>query len=322
MNFEFSAGAVIYRKAGGGSLNFLLLVKKNGEYDIPKGHLEKGENQEQAALREIMEETGLRVSFTPGFSTDTKYLFYKRRQKILKRLRIFLAESASGEIKTSEEHRGYRWMGYDQVLRGIKFENMRSVFRDAREYIRKAEEMGLINKEYGRLCGLGGAWDLSRRLVPGEGPLNARVMLVGQAPGRLEDERLRPFIGRSGKLLGDAMAQAGMVREMCYITSVVQFFPPENRMPTDSEVELCLPFLRRQIALVRPDFIITLGSLSGKVLLGVRSVEEEHGRIIEKEGRTYMVTFHPAAALRFRRVHEILLKDLRDFGSVIEAAEE
>lgn len=321
MRFEFSAGAVIYREDEKKGLVFLLLLKPNKEYDIPKGHIEAGESSEVAAKREIMEESGLDIAFLPGFHADTKYFFYSKRQRIFKRLRVFVGRSHSPDVKISEEHIGYEWLTYEEAVRKIKFKNMRKVFADALDYIKRYDEMQKINQEYSRLPDKCRKWDLSRRLVPGEGPLNAKIICLGQAPGRQEDEQLRPFVGRSGQLLSSALSRARIRRENVYITSVVQFFPPENRMPTDEEVGLCLPFLMRQIEVIRPSFIIMLGSLSNRVLAGVESVEAEHGKIEEKEGITYMTTFHPAAGLRFRRIHQLLLDDLRKFGIRIKSGE-
>ena len=319
MRFEFSAGAIIYREDAVEGLRFLLLLKPNREYDIPKGHIEKGESAEAAARREILEESGLEVYFLPGFRDDNKYFFYRGRQRVSKSVGIFVGRSDTLDVRISEEHIGYEWLAYDDAVRKIKFRNMRALFAKALDYIRRYGEMAGLNREYARLPGSVKGWGLSARLVPGEGPLNARVMAVGQAPGRQEDETLRPFIGRSGQLLGSALSAARIRRDKVYITSVVQFFPPENRMPTDEEVELCLPFLRRQMGIVRPQFIIMLGSLSNRVLVGVESVEKEHGRIVEIGGVRYMTTFHPAAGLRFKRIHQLILEDLRRFGTVIRS---
>lgn len=320
MKLEFSAGAVVYREDPKRGLLFLLLLKDNDEYDIPKGHIEAGESAAVAAKREIKEESGLVVNFVPGFSTGTRYFFYNGKEKVFKRLRIFLAKSETEKVTISEEHKDYGWFDYDETLKKIKFKDLRKVFTDAFDYIGRGKEMGEINKEYAELPASQRKWELSHKLVPGEGPLNAKVMIIGQAPGRFEDERLRPFIGRSGMLLSEALSKARLRRENVYITSVVQFFPPKNRMPTDEEVKLCLPFLKRQIDLIKPKFIITLGSLSSWILVGVESVEQDHGKMVEKDGITYMVTFHPAAALRFKRVHDIMLGDLKKFGAVIKGA--
>ncbi len=322
MKFEFSAGAAIYREDPEKGIVFLLLMKPNNEYDIPKGHIEEGETPEIAAKREITEETGLDVDFIPGFSTVTRYFFYKNKERVLKRNRIFLVKVSSPKVKISEEHKGFDWLTYEEILNRIKYKNTRKMFAEVLDYIGRYNEVRKINDEYSRLPEKSRKWDLSSRLVPGEGPLNAKVMLIGQAPGRFEDEALRPFIGRAGKVLSAVLSKARLKRDKVYITSVVQFFPPENRMPTDREVELCLPFLKRQIEAIKPSFIITLGSLSSRVLAGVNSVDKEHGKIIEENGITYMVTFHPAAALRFRRCYDIMLSDFRKFSGIIRARSE
>jgi DNA polymerase len=319
MKFEFSAGAVVYREDERRGLLFLLLLKPNKEYDIPKGHIEKGESAEIAARREIKEESGLEPRFLPFFSVSTKYFFYSKKQKILKGVKIFIGKADTDKVKISEEHIAYEWLSYEDAIGKLKFKNMKEIFAEVLEYINRYDEMRRLDEEYSKLPGKHVRWDLSRRHVPGEGPLNAVVMCVGQAPGRNEDEQLRPFIGRSGQLLGTALAKAHMKRENIYITNIVPFFPPENRMPTDEEVGLCVPFLRRQIELVKPKFIIMWGSLSNKVLAGVTSVEKEHGRIVEKYGITYMTTFHPAAGLRFKRIHLLILEDVRRFGQAIKA---
>lgn len=322
MKFEFSAGAIIYREDEKKGLLFLLLLKPNREYDIAKGHIEKGESAEVAAKREIREETGLEPEFLPYFSTSIKYFFSSRKQRVLKRVRIFIAKSGTEKVEISEEHIGYEWLSYQDVIRKIKFKDMRKLFEVAFDYINRYNEMQRINEEYSKLPEKDPKWGLSRRLVPGEGPLNAKVMCLGQAPGKNEDEQLRPFIGRSGQLLSMAIKNAKMKREEIYITSVVEFFPPENRMPTDEEIEFCVPFLMRQIGVIKPRFIIMLGSLSNRIVAGVLSVEKSHGRMVEREGIVYMTTFHPAAGLRFKRIHELILQDMKKFSDVIKAEKE
>ncbi len=320
MKFEYSAGAVIYKEGRDGKPLFLLLMKKNNEYDIPKGHIEKGESSEEAARREIKEETGLDVNFIPGFSTVTKYFFYVKKEKTMKTNRLFLSRMDNPKVRISHEHRGYYWLTYEQTMKAIKYKNTRQLFTEANWYIERCNEMEKLNREYSKLPEKEKGWGLSRRLVPGEGPLSAKVMIIGQAPGRNEDERQRPFIGRAGILLGNVLSKARLKREKIYITSIVQFFPPENRMPTDKEVELCLPFLKRQIELIKPAFIITLGSLSSGVLIGVKSIEKDHGKIIRKARTVYMPTYHPAAALRFPRLYKPIVEDLRKFSAEMRKA--
>lgn len=320
MIFEFSSGAVIYRKDHQGKVLFLLLEKPNSEYDLPKGHIEEGESSSAAAKREIMEETGLSVEFIPGFSVITKYFFYRKKSKVLKKNRIFLAEVNSPKVTISAEHKAYIWMTLEEIKSRIKYKNTVLLFGAAASYINRKTLMDELNKEYMRLPEQASQWALSKRLVPGEGPLNSKVMIIGQAPGRNEDDLLRPFIGRSGQLLSSMLHKAGIKRSDSYITSVVQFFPPENRMPSDNEIKECLPFLMRQIYIIKPNFIITLGSLSGSELLGIKSIEKEHGSITRKDGITYMATYHPAAALRFKRILGIMSEDFKKFGTEINAS--
>ena len=115
MIFEFSSGAVIFRRDQHGKTLFLLLEKANGEYDLPKGHIEKGESAVDAAKREITEETGLSVAFIPGFSIMTKYFFYRNKSKVLKKNKIFLAEIHSSKVTISPEHKGYSWLTLDEI---------------------------------------------------------------------------------------------------------------------------------------------------------------------------------------------------------------
>ena len=321
MRLEFSAGAVVYKEDEEGKPLFLLLMKENKEYDIPKGHIEKGESSAEAARREIREETGLEVDFTPGFSEVTKYFFRRKKTRVIKTNRIFLAKVKDPEVRVSEEHIGYDWLGYEELQKRIRYKNTRQLFATAMDYIRRMGEMDALNGEYSMLPSSQTGWDLSRRLVPGEGPLNATVMCIGQAPGRFEDEKLRPFIGRSGMLLTDALSKARLRRERIYITSVVQFFPPGNRMPTEKEIDACMPFLRRQMEIVKPEFVIALGSLASKMLVGTESVEKDHGNVAKEGETTYMVTFHPAAALRFKRVHLLFIEDMKKFGRAVRESQ-
>lgn len=313
--FEFSAGAFVYRKENQ-RIYFLLLQKDNGEYDLPKGHIEKGESAEIAARREIAEETGLRVDLMPYFHETTKYFFRRGRERISKQVKFFIADAKTKSVKISYEHKGYEWAEYETALEKLKFKDLVSLLPKVLSYIKRYDEMRMINEEYSELVKTPG-WDLSSRLVPGEGRLDAQIMLVGQAPGDTEDRTLRPFVGRSGKLLDKMLRSAGLRRERCYITSVVQFFPPKNRLPNPKEVEMCLPFLRMQIDLIKPKFIVLLGSLASRSLLGMGEPELNHGKLVEKQGILYLITFHPAAALRFGEKIPLIENDLKGLADAM-----
>ncbi len=315
MNFQYSAGAVIYRWESG-KLVFLILKRDEG-YDLAKGHIEKGESAEEAAKREIKEETGLEPDFLPFFSMQIKYFFMEKGEKVFKTLKLFIAESESRYVRVSDEHIGYLWVNQETAAKKLRHQNYKNVLDAAADYLMRKREIEKINNEYAGLPKKTGKWELSRRLVPGEGRLDARIMLVGQAPGANEDQLLRPFIGRSGRLLDTLLKGAGIDRKKIYIVSVVQFFPPKNRMPTRQEVELCKPFLMRQINLIRPRCIITVGNLSSQILTGIGNVETNHGKVIRKAGISYLITFHPAAALRFPGNVALMRDDLKQIKYII-----
>ncbi len=316
IELQFSAGAVIYRNDG--KPKFLLLRRHNGSYDLPKGHIEEGESAEMAARREIREETGLAPEFIPCFKTTTRYFFNERGKKVLKTLRLFIARTDSSFVRISYEHITYDWVDFDQAVKLLKYKNYARIMADAIAYINRWEEMEALNREYSHLPSKHDEWGLSKRFVPGEGRLDARLMLIGQAPGETEDRLARPFVGRSGKLLDSLLRRARIRRSETYITSVVQFFPPGNRLPTTREVELCSGFLKRQLAIIRPRYVLLLGNLAGKHLAGIGSVERNHGKTIVNGGITYMVTYHPAAALRFKENIEPMEKDMRRLASIMK----
>lgn len=316
MDLQFSAGAFIYRKENGEPL-FLLMVKKNGEYDLAKGHIEKGESAEMAAIREIKEETGLDVDFIPYFTASTRYFFYERRRKVLKTVKFFLAEAKAKNVRVSYEHKGYEWVDYDSAVMKLKFKDLVGLMPRVREYIRRHELITAINQEYSRLPSGTKDWNLSKRLVPGEGRLDAEVVILGQAPGRNEDERLRPFIGRAGRVLDSMLRRARLRRDELYITSIVQFFPPENRIPTQNEIELCMPFLKRQLEVIKPRYVVLLGNVASAAMNGTKDINKYHGTMVERNGVKYFLTFHPAAALRFKEIYDLMSKDLIEFGKTL-----
>ena len=307
---EYSAGAFVYMKREG-QIIFLLLEKKNEEYDMPKGHIEKAESSEQAAIREIKEETGIDAVLDRFFSISTDYFFFKGKERVAKSVKFFLCEVHSDKVRISREHKGYRWCGYETAMKELKYKNLRQLLAVVMDYISRKEAIGEINKEYAGLAKSSDGWELSRRLVPGEGRVDAKLMIIGQAPGANEDEQLRPFVGRSGQLLDSLLRRVRIKRADTYITSVVQFFPPGNRLPSRKEVDMCRPFLEKQIRIIGPKYVITLGNLSSSTVLGVGEVEKNHGKLIDKDGMVCLITFHPAAALRFKDNYGLMLSDLR-----------
>jgi uracil-DNA glycosylase len=151
---------------------------------------------------------------------------------------------------------------------------------------------------------------LSRNLtVPGSGPSEAEIMLVGEAPGREEDLKGLPFVGRAGRLMDEALDEAGLKREDVFITSVIKCRPPQNRKPNKKEIELCLPYLEDQMDAIRPRIICLMGNTAIQAVLGVVGVTVLRGRILSDR---FLVTYHPAAVLRNRNLMADFVSDLRE----------
>jgi uracil-DNA glycosylase family 4 len=135
--------------------------------------------------------------------------------------------------------------------------------------------------------------------VFGEGDPQARLMCIGEGPGETEDRLGRPFVGRAGELLDKLLAAIDLTRAEVYIANIVKSRPPQNRKPLPDEVAACIPFLYRQIAIIRPRVILALGGTAGESLLGVKkSLTELRGRVHRFNGIPLVVTYHPAALLR------------------------
>lgn len=162
-------------------------------------------------------------------------------------------------------------------------------------------------------CQLG---DTRTNLVFGAGDPHARVMFIGEAPGKNEDLTGEPFVGAAGKLLNELLAHAGLSREDVYIANVLKCRPPGNRDPEPIEIELCTPFLREQIRLINPKILVTLGNFSTKFVLKTDiGITRLHGRPQQAGRFTVLPIFHPAAAIYDRTKRDALFADfevLRD----------
>jgi DNA polymerase len=141
-------------------------------------------------------------------------------------------------------------------------------------------------------------------------------MIVGEAPGFNEDLQGKPFVGAAGKLLDTLLAQIGLGRDSVYITNVLKCRPPQNRDPMPHEAEACVPYLRRQVKLVRPRVILVLGKHAlERTLPGVGPISRVHGSLVERGGYAFVPLYHPAAALH----NGSLVGDLqKDFDTVKE----
>ncbi len=135
--------------------------------------------------------------------------------------------------------------------------------------------------------------------VPGEGKRDAQVLFVGEGPGAEEDRQGKPFVGPAGALLDKMLAAIGLARQEVYIANIVKCRPPGNRVPTDEEAKACLPFLRRQVKLIKPAIIVCLGTTAAKHIIDPAArVTRDRGRWVERGGFAMLATYHPAALLR------------------------
>jgi len=155
------------------------------------------------------------------------------------------------------------------------------------------------------------------RTVPGEGPPQPKIMLVGEAPGRNEDETGRPFCGAAGKKLDMLLESAGLSREDVFITSVVKCRPPENRVPTLEEAFTCKNnYLFEQIKILQPKIIGLMGRTAIAHVLENEKIDLEkmHGKILEKNGQQYAILYHPAAMIYNQKLVETMKQDFALFS--------
>ena len=164
-------------------------------------------------------------------------------------------------------------------------------------------------------------------LVYGEGAKHARVMLIGEAPGEQETLMGRPFVGKAGKNLDAFLEAAGLDRSALYVTNTVKFRPTKrsaagrvvNRPPTQEEIRLFLPWLQREIGLVDPEYIVTLGNVPLKALMGKAAViGQVHGQLLDVSGRRLYPMYHPASVIYNPGLKQAYAEDMARFGKMLQ----
>lgn len=159
--------------------------------------------------------------------------------------------------------------------------------------------------------------DSQGNAVPGEGDPEAKIVFIGEAPGRTEAETGRPFVGRSGKLLRHLIREVGLTEEGVYITSPVKRLPNRGT-PTDAQIAHGRKHLNQQLEVINPEMIVLLGSIAAYAVLEEKfPVLKRHGDIIEKDNRKYFLTLHPAAAIRFQKFKTLLTADFKKLKKLV-----
>lgn len=159
--------------------------------------------------------------------------------------------------------------------------------------------------------------------VPGDGSVHARIMFVGEGPGAQEDREGKPFVGAAGKFLNELLSSISLSRGDVFITNVVKCRPPGNRDPNDEEKASCLPYLRKQVALISPLLICTLGNHAMRTLIDKDLfISHVHGKRYAKGRFTFTALYHPAAALYNQSLRATLLEDFLHLGEYIKEHEQ
>ena len=160
------------------------------------------------------------------------------------------------------------------------------------------------------------------KAVPGEGPENAEIMFVGEAPGFHEDQQGRPFVGAAGKFLDELLEIIGLKREDVFIANVIKCRPPGNRDPLPEEIEACKPFLDRQIELIQPRLVVTLGRFSMARVFPKARISRIHGQPCKIGGVIYYPMYHPAAALHQPSLRRTVEEDMRRIPELLKQPEQ
>lgn len=156
------------------------------------------------------------------------------------------------------------------------------------------------------------------QLVFGHGNPNAKVVFIGEAPGKNEDKEGRPFIGAAGKFLDEMLDNIGLKREEVYITNIVKYRPPNNRDPLPDEKNQFLPYLLEELEAIKPVIVVTLGRHSMNCFLPEEQIGKMHGQVIEKSGYIFVPLYHPAAALYNGAMRQLLIEDFNKIPVILE----
>lgn len=173
-----------------------------------------------------------------------------------------------------------------------------------------------------RACQDCGLCNTRTQAVPGVGPATAELMFVGEGPGFHEDQKGEPFVGAAGKFLDEMLASVGLTRADVYITNVLKCRPPNNRDPLPEEAEACRKYLERQIELISPKLIVTLGRHSLNWFFPGTPISKVHGQLRRLEDQHYMHLYHPAAALHAGNLRKTLLDDFALIPAAIAKVDE
>lgn len=163
---------------------------------------------------------------------------------------------------------------------------------------------------------------LKTNLVFGEGNADCEVLFIGEAPGALEDELVRPFVGRSGQLLRKCICELGWKEEDVYITNIVKRRPPENRDPLPEEIEVYKPYLTRQIEIIQPKIIVPLGRFSMNYFLPEAKISRDQGKLFKVGDLRVAPMFHPSAALRGTTMMNAFTASFKKLPKMLEKVEE
>jgi uracil-DNA glycosylase len=155
------------------------------------------------------------------------------------------------------------------------------------------------------------------RAVPGEGPADARILLIGEGPGFHEDQQGRPFVGASGQYLEQLLGSIGLTRQQVFIANVIKCRPPGNRDPEPVEIAACREYLDRQLALLKPQVVVTLGRYSMERFFPGQSISRIHGHPRRAVDACYIPMFHPAAALRRPEWRQAIEEDFRQIPKLL-----
>ena len=163
---------------------------------------------------------------------------------------------------------------------------------------------------------------LKTNLVFGEGSPDAKIVFIGEAPGRDEDMQKRPFVGRSGQLLRKNIREVGWKEEDVYITNIVKRRPPENRDPLPEEIEEYKPYLARQLEIINPEIIVTLGRFSMNYFLPTAKITRDQGKLFPLGKRFIYPVLHPAAALRGNEMMGMFTESFKRLPKAAEKCDE